>query len=89
MSFGRLPPTFEREAQTEGEALDETYRMLGREHERDLEREARRRGLAAAVQADRRSATARGRAMLPKPAWRLWRRLCAFLAAEIRAAKEA
>jgi hypothetical protein len=35
--------------------VDETYRMLGREHEADLEREARRRRLAAAVRAARRA----------------------------------
>jgi hypothetical protein len=33
--------------------VDETYRMLGREHELDLEREARRHRLAAAVPARR------------------------------------
>jgi hypothetical protein len=31
--------------------MDETYRMLGREHEADLEREAARRALAAALPA--------------------------------------
>ena len=31
------------------EAVHETYRMLGREHELDLEREARKRHLAAAL----------------------------------------
>ena len=31
--------------------MDETYRMLGREHELDLEREAQRRRLAAALPA--------------------------------------
>jgi len=31
--------------------MDETYRMLGREHELDLEREARTRRLAAALPA--------------------------------------
>ena len=89
MSFGRGPPTFEREARTEGEALDETYRMLGSEHELDLEREARKRALAATVRAERRSATARLDARLSKPAWRVWRRLGAFLAAETRSANEA
>jgi hypothetical protein len=34
--------------------MDETYRMLGREHEADLEREARTRQLAAAVKQSRR-----------------------------------
>jgi hypothetical protein len=33
--------------------MDETYRMLGREHEADLEREARRRQRAAAVKQSR------------------------------------
>jgi hypothetical protein len=47
MSFGARPPTLQR--------VDETYRMLGREHELDLAREARNRGLAAAVGADRTS----------------------------------
>lgn len=89
MSFGHPPPTFEREARTEGEALDETYRMLGREHELDLEREAQKRGLAAAARVERRSATGRLDARLPKPAWRVRRRLAGFLAAEIRPAKEA
>jgi hypothetical protein len=40
------------------ETVDETFRMLGREHELDLEREAQRRGLAAAVKADHRAPTA-------------------------------
>jgi hypothetical protein len=35
--------------------VDETYRMLGREHELDLEREARKQSLAAAVRADGRA----------------------------------
>ena len=34
--------------------MNETYRMLGREHELDLEREASRRRLAAALPAKRR-----------------------------------
>lgn len=33
--------------------MDETYRMLGREHEADLEREAQKRALAAAARAAR------------------------------------
>jgi hypothetical protein len=33
--------------------VDETYRMLGREHEADLEREAQKRALAAAARAAR------------------------------------
>jgi hypothetical protein len=39
--------------------VDETYRMLGREHELDLAREARNRGLATAVRAERRAAPER------------------------------
>jgi hypothetical protein len=35
--------------------VDETYRMLGREHQADLEREAQRRDLAAAARAARRA----------------------------------
>lgn len=42
--------------------MHETYRMLGREHEADLEREARRRDLAAAAQREgRRARTPRTR----------------------------
>jgi hypothetical protein len=33
--------------------VDETYRMLGREHQADLEREAQRRHLAATARAGR------------------------------------
>jgi hypothetical protein len=33
--------------------MDETYRMLGREHEADLAREAKQRQLAAAARAGR------------------------------------
>jgi hypothetical protein len=33
------------------ESMDETYRMLGREHQAELEREADRRRLAAAARA--------------------------------------
>ena len=39
--------------------MDETYRMLGREHEADLEREAQSRRLAASA-LDSRPAQARG-----------------------------
>jgi len=38
--------------------MNETYRMLGREHEHDLEREARTRRLAAALPAKRQRAQA-------------------------------
>ncbi len=53
MPFGHRPPTFKCESWTQngGEAVHETYRMLGREHELDLEREARNRSLAAALPA--------------------------------------
>jgi hypothetical protein len=52
MPFGHLSPTFERETRTDRrEAMDETYRMLGRERELDLEREAQKRRLAAALPA--------------------------------------
>jgi hypothetical protein len=38
---------------TKEKAMDETYRMLGREHQADLEREAQRRHLAATARAGR------------------------------------
>jgi hypothetical protein len=48
--------------------VDETYRMLGREHEADLEREAQRRSLAAVAKA-----TAAGREQpIAKSLWRTW-----------------
>ena len=37
------------------EAMDEMYRMLGREHEADLEREAHSRRLAATVRSGRQA----------------------------------
>ena len=48
-----LRRTVESDTRTRGGAVDETYRMLGREREADLEREARRRRLAAAARAAR------------------------------------
>jgi hypothetical protein len=47
MPLGPCAPTLQR--------VDEMYRRLGREHELDLAREARNRGLAAAVGAHRTS----------------------------------
>jgi hypothetical protein len=48
MRVRRLQPTFDAATRTEPEeSMDETYRMLGREHEADLEREAHKRRLAA------------------------------------------
>ena len=41
--------------------MDETYRMLGREHEADLEREAAARRRATAMGRRRESATVRRR----------------------------
>lgn len=64
--------------------MDETYRMLGRAHELDLEREAQKRHLAAALREAKRahpespnaSATGAGRAF---PGWlaAFARRACA------------
>jgi hypothetical protein len=50
MRAGSRAPTFKgSKADGKGETVDETYRMLGREHQADLEREAQRRHLAAAA----------------------------------------
>jgi Tol biopolymer transport system component len=49
-----------------GGAVDETYWMLGREHQADLEREAQRRDLAAAARAASRAPTQAS----AKPRWR-------------------
>jgi hypothetical protein len=46
---------------TIGGDMDETYRMLGREHEADLEREAHKRHRAAAVKQNRESGPQRRR----------------------------
>jgi hypothetical protein len=47
-------PTFKgSKADRKGEAVDEMYRILGREHQADLEREAQSRRLAAAARAPR------------------------------------
>lgn len=59
--------------------MHETYRMLGREHELDLEREARKRHLAAAVRAERDPAKVRVESEQRKRAWRVPRRLGALL----------
>jgi hypothetical protein len=52
--------------------MDETYRMLGREHDADLEREAARRRLAAQLP---RSGRVRTRSALTMPAAALRRSL--------------
>lgn len=49
--------------------MHETHRMLGREKELDLEREARRRDLAAVVQAKR--GRAKGQVEPGRPKWAL------------------
>ena len=49
------------------EAMDETYRMLGREHQADLEREADRRRLAATARGTNGGWT------LPKIGLRRWK----------------
>jgi hypothetical protein len=59
--------------------VDETYRMLGREHEADLAREAEKRRLAAGAQ-DSRPARARGAEQQP-----LARRRVRFLPARLAA----
>jgi hypothetical protein len=47
MPSGHRLPTLEERTRQRGGAVDETFRMLGREHEADLEREAQKRRLAA------------------------------------------
>ena len=59
--------------------MHETYRMLGREHELDLEREARKRHLAVAVRAERGPAKARVEPERQKRAWLVPRRLGGLL----------
>lgn len=50
MRAGSRAPTLEwSTTNRKGQTVDETYRMLGREHQADLEREAQRRHLAAAA----------------------------------------
>jgi hypothetical protein len=49
--------------------MDETYRMLGREHQAELEREADRRRLAAAARAT--EVRARPKLKLPRGIFRL------------------
>jgi len=48
--------------------MDETYRMLGREHQADLEREARRRHLAAAAR-EAGPTPVKAPAKLPRREW--------------------
>jgi hypothetical protein len=61
------------------EAVDETYRMLGREHEADLEREAQKRRLAASVRL-RQQDRAEARDIRPrKRFWLVPARLAALL----------
>jgi hypothetical protein len=55
--------------------MDETYRMLGREHDADLEREAGRRRLAAQLP---RNGRLRRRSALTAPAAALRRLLFGF-----------
>jgi hypothetical protein len=67
--------------------MHETYRMLGREHEADLAREAAQRGLAAEARGCRRSASI-SRAAVGRSPWtrRLARhRILAFLIGHVRA----
>jgi hypothetical protein len=59
---------------------DETFRMLGREHEADLEREAAKRHLAAEVRGHRREAP-----RAPRP-WRFARAFVARVLAQTRPA---
>jgi hypothetical protein len=47
MPFGDGTPTLEGRTRHRGGAVDEIFRMLGREHQADLEREAQVRRLAA------------------------------------------
>ena len=78
MPFGWRPPTLR--------GMDETYRMLGREHELDLEREACKQRVAARMQADGRAAKARAGARPRERAKRrIWvGRVPARLAALVR-----
>jgi hypothetical protein len=67
--------------------MDETYRMLGREHEADLEREALKRRRAGEVRAQRRaSAIAPTMQTRLKPGRFGTARLIAFLLRVARAA---
>jgi hypothetical protein len=59
--------------------MDEMYRMLGREHELDLEREARKRHLAAAVRATPGPIKAQTARTRRRPASLVPRRLAALL----------
>jgi hypothetical protein len=81
MPAGRRAPTLVRESRTETEeAVHETYRMLGREHELDLEREARKRRLAVALHAAKPApAKALSKLERHKWGWFMPRRLAALL----------
>ena len=76
MFIGARPPTLQH--------VHETYRMLGREHELDLEHEAARRGLAATARQHRASKAhvePKRRRWTQRPTW-VWRvphRLAALL----------
>jgi hypothetical protein len=60
--------------------MDETYRMLGREHEADLAREASQRQLAAVARAGRHDrAQAPGQARRPRRFWFVPARVAALL----------
>ncbi|TML41607.1 MAG: hypothetical protein E6G25_01780 [Actinobacteria bacterium] len=61
------------------EAMDEMYRMLGREHEADLEREAHSRRLAATVRSGRQAPAEAPRARPWKRLWLVPARLVALL----------
>jgi hypothetical protein len=58
----------------------ETYRMLGREHEADLEREARKRRLAAEVEGRRVVAATPGSVRRQKRVHPVLARVAAFVA---------
>jgi hypothetical protein len=76
--FRRLPSSVSRGPKEE--VVHETYRMLGREHELDLEREARKRHLADRVRAGRGPAKVRAEAEQPRKwAWLLPRLLGALV----------
>jgi hypothetical protein len=61
------------------EAVDETYRMLGREHEADLGREAQKRRLAASVRSGRQAPAEARRARPRRRLWLVPARLAALL----------
>lgn len=60
--------------------MDETYRMLGREHEADLEREAQKRNLAATARTvGSRQARVSNELKLQRHLWFVPARLAPFL----------